>query len=237
MTVAGPGDGPRVVAWRPGLAVTLRPGVPVVALADVRSGARFDPATFPAHEHERAARFVRDDSRDEYLAARGIVRTVVAEMLGVTPADVPFEAEPNQKPRVVTAAVPGFDVSVSHAGGRVACAFLHGGTVGVDVELRGRHPRDVDALARRVLSSAEVEALQHAPDPVGVFLRAWTRKEAVLKASGHGLALPTTAFDVLRWTGDRVADVSPVRADGRLWTCVSPACTPDIELACAYATA
>jgi len=83
--------------------------------------------------------------------------------------------------------------SVSHSGDLVAVAVARD-PVGVDVEQldsrrRGRAATDPEALARMVLSGEEQQALA-AIRPSGrahEFLVAWTRKEAVTKATGDGL--------------------------------------------------
>ncbi|MGH3328523.1 MAG: 4'-phosphopantetheinyl transferase family protein [Streptomycetales bacterium] len=76
-------------------------------------------------------------------------------------------------------------------------AVTRGVPVGVDVE--GLRPdRDHLVLADHVLSPFERCALRRLPkvdQPAG-FLRYWTRKEAVLKASGDGLAVPLTTLVV-----------------------------------------
>jgi 4'-phosphopantetheinyl transferase len=84
--------------------------------------------------------------------------------------------------------------SVAHSGDLVAVAVA-GNPLGVDVEqLDGRsHPLggdgDPEALGRLVLSAAEQAALAAVPPPgrARAFLVAWTRKEAVTKATGDGL--------------------------------------------------
>ncbi len=84
--------------------------------------------------------------------------------------------------------------SVAHSGDLVAVAVA-GNPVGVDVEqLDGRsHPLggdgDPEALGRLVLSAAEQAALAAIPPPgrARAFLVAWTRKEAVTKATGDGM--------------------------------------------------
>jgi len=84
--------------------------------------------------------------------------------------------------------------SVAHSGDLVAVAVA-GYPVGVDVEqLDGRpHPLggdgDPEALGRLVLSGAEQAVLATIPSSgrARAFLVAWTRKEAVTKATGDGL--------------------------------------------------
>ena len=99
--------------------------------------------------------------------------------------------EPHGKPVIEGGAV---EHSVAHSGDLVAVAVARM-PVGVDVEqLDGRpHPLggdgDPDALARLVLSAAERAVLAEVPAAgrARAFLVAWTRKEAVTKATGDGL--------------------------------------------------
>jgi len=69
--------------------------------------------------------------------------------------------------------------------------------LGVDIEkIRG----DVDtaSLAERFFSLRERAGLQALPDRLRVpgFFACWTRKEAVLKATGDGLSFPLADFSV-----------------------------------------
>lgn len=223
-------------------AASLRPGVPLVVVHDVRGcvpGAGFAGALFTPAELERASRMRLEVNRAEFLGARGIVRTVVASHVGLAPAAIRFDGPRDEKPRLLDGACADIDVSVSHAHGRVACAFLRGGAIGVDVEAADRRVRDVLGLARSVLSAAELDALRRVPgDELDAwFLRAWTRKEAVLKALGVGLSVATDGFDVLRWTGCGVEDVTPVDVAGRRVVCESCDGVPEIQLAVARAPA
>jgi 4'-phosphopantetheinyl transferase len=80
-------------------------------------------------------------------------------------------------------------LSVAHGGGWVAVAVAAVGPVGVDVEPLHRS-LDVDGLAGEVLAPAEREvlALVYGDDARRrALLTWWTRKEAVVKATGDGL--------------------------------------------------
>ncbi len=83
------------------------------------------------------------------------------------------------------------EVSVSHAGDRVAVAVCRGLAVGVDVE-EVRADLDVDAIAPDVLAAEEVAWLAQLdqPDRRAAFVELWARKEAVLKGLGVGLEAP-----------------------------------------------
>jgi len=144
----------------------------------------------------------RDEDRARFLAGCALAKTVLARYTGLRPAAVQFDrtcgqcGEPHGKPVVEGGVVEGGVVehSVAHSGDLVTVAVARA-PVGIDVEqLDGRpHPLggdgDPEALARIVLSAAERAVLAAVP-PAGrarAFLVAWTRKEAVTKATGDGL--------------------------------------------------
>jgi 4'-phosphopantetheinyl transferase len=208
-----------------------RTGLAVVVF-DVRGvlvSAVFPLATFTALELERAQRFRLEVNRNEYLAARGMIRSLLAPQVGLLPNAIVFEGGRHEKPQLLNPECAGIDVSLSHSAGRVACAFMRGGNIGVDIEsLAQRAGLDMNTLARRVLSPAELDAWEMAPKDGQKLLRVWTRKEAVLKAAAVGLSVEPGTFDVLR--------PSAIRFAGRLWTCHSQSLEPDIELSVAWST-
>ncbi|WP_432488462.1 4'-phosphopantetheinyl transferase family protein [Kineococcus sp. SYSU DK018] len=104
------------------------------------------------------------------------------------------------------AVLAGVHLSASHAGGSVLVAASTGAPVGVDVELVGGvrftgfdeaalTPRERTAL--RSLPPAERDAWR---------ARAWTRKESLLKATGHGLAVAPVRVG---FEGDRLREWPP----------------------------
>lgn len=97
----------------------------------------------------------------------------------------------DERGRPLVLAPGGLHVSLSHAEAVVAAAVCRDAPVGVDVE-RLRPLPERDALARTALSAGERQALAALPDELrdARLLRFWTRKEAVAKALGTGLATP-----------------------------------------------
>jgi 4'-phosphopantetheinyl transferase len=169
-------------------------------------------------ELNRRGRLRQAADRDRLTVGYALARLVLAAHLGRGPADVGFErtcrycGRPHGKPRLAGPDDGGLRFSISHAGDRVVVAVLRGAAarsdLGVDVE-REQRDLDVDAVARGVLAEAETGVLARA-DRVPAFLAYWTRKEAILKATGEGLRVrmsdltvsgPDAAPKLLRWAG------------------------------------
>lgn len=159
-------------------------------------------ALLDAGEHERLSRIRRDQDRVRYVVAHALARLVLAAHLDVAATALGFTmacrhcgASDHGKPRLSNAG--GIDFSLSHSGERAVLAVARGAAVGVDVE-RLTARRDIDALIPAVLSAAEqaVVAALPAPERALALLRYWTRKEALLKATGHGLALAPAVITV-----------------------------------------
>jgi 4'-phosphopantetheinyl transferase len=158
-------------------------------------------------ERRRWTAYRRDEDRERFLAGCVLAKAALARCSGLRPADVRFDrtcaqcGEPHGKPSFTGGSFTGSAVgggplehSVAHSGDLVAVAVA-GHPVGVDVEQLDERPHPLggdgnpDALARLVLSSTEQSALSAIPPPgrPRAFLVAWTRKEAVTKATGDGL--------------------------------------------------
>lgn len=137
----------------------------------------------------RALRFEAD--RRRFLAAAALLRRVITREVGVPPHEVQIDrsclscGEPHGRPRV-----PGADlhVSVTHTADRVGVALTRVAPVGLDVEWVGG--RILRHVTEHVLAADE-----HAAD-VAEFYRYWTRKEAVVKATGDGIGVGLTGVRV-----------------------------------------
>ncbi|MBV9205817.1 MAG: 4'-phosphopantetheinyl transferase superfamily protein [Actinobacteria bacterium] len=148
-------------------------------------------------ERQRWIAYRRDEDRERFAVGCALAKTALARYTGQRPADVRFDracgqcGRPHGKP-VLTGGGP--EHSVAHSGDLVVVAVARS-PVGVDVEQLGGRPHAVggdggpEALGRLVLSPAERAVLAAVPPPrrSREFLVAWTRKEAVTKATGDGL--------------------------------------------------
>lgn len=148
-------------------------------------------AHLSADETARAARFIHDIHRDQYLAGRGRLREILADYAGDNPANLRFDYRKEGKPSLPLG--PAFNLS--HSGGWAALAVGQDVPIGIDIE--AFRPVD-EGIARRFFSAreyADLSALPKAQWEAG-FFNCWTRKEAVIKAIGLGLSMPLDSFDV-----------------------------------------
>lgn len=134
-------------------------------------------------ESERAARLRENGQAQAYVCAHSALRRLLAQRTGRAACDLGFAAGPHGKP--VLQDEPNLHFSISY---RAGCAALAIATrpVGIDVE-RLRDRVDAAGIARRFFTSAEQAWLASSKDPQAFYLL-WTRKEALVKAAGVGIA-------------------------------------------------
>lgn len=168
--------------------------VPLVAppdATDVRS-ADAERVLSP-DEHDRAARFALPHLRSRWVAARAALRAILGSYLDRPAASLVFAIGPRGKPSLEGP----LHFNLAHSGDLALVAVTSAGPIGVDLE-RVRPVHEAEAIARRFFSPeecADLAAVSHT-DRDYAFLSCWTRKEALLKASGEGLALPLDRFRV-----------------------------------------
>jgi 4'-phosphopantetheinyl transferase len=177
-------------------AVVIMDHIPVpcdIYLGQLHSLGRLDLGMLDRSEQARAQRYRLADDRDRCLLGAALLRTVAGQHLGVRPADVSVDRTcprcESQHGRPVLAGT-GLHASVSHSGDVVAVAITRAGPVGVDVE--AERAIDFSAVTDSVCTPAE-RACVGGP---GDFYAYWTRKEAVLKATGDGLLRPMTELSI-----------------------------------------
>jgi 4'-phosphopantetheinyl transferase len=136
-------------------------------------------------EQARAERFRLRRVRDQFIAARGRLRELLGHYLNLRPQEIPLLYADGGKPHL-PAELP-LHFNLSHTDG-LAVFAIGRSRIGVDVE-RYRTIADADNLVSRFFARRECEEFQALPasERQAAFLRAWTRKEAVLKAIGRGV--------------------------------------------------
>jgi 4'-phosphopantetheinyl transferase len=142
-------------------------------------------------EIARAGRMHRAEDRTRQRLGAVLLRLAAGSALGEPPERVhvdrtcPRCSAPHGRPLLPGT---GLHASITHSGDVVGLALTGVAPVGLDVERIS--DVDVDGLAASVLHPDE-----RAPDG-DAFFTYWTRKEAVVKATGDGLRVPLTAVRV-----------------------------------------
>jgi 4'-phosphopantetheinyl transferase len=154
--------------------------------------------TLTPDELVRAERFVFRKDREHFIAARGLLRVILARYLKAEPGDLSFCYSAYGKPAL--AKNSGGDTlrfNLSHSDGVALYAISCEQEVGVDLE-RIREDMDYEQIAGQFFSTYEFEVLRTLPEKKKreAFFNCWTRKEAYIKARGEGLSLPLDHFDV-----------------------------------------
>jgi len=171
-------------------------------------------ATLSSDERARSERFHFPKDQQQYVAARGTLRMILARYLDRAPAQFEFCYGPFGKPELASSTEnEGLCFNLSHSQGLALYAITRYHEIGVDLEgMRANFAWE--DIASRYFAPSEIEALRLVPaaSRAVAFLNCWTRKEAFMKARGQGLLLPLNQFEVsvapgeparlLRTTGD-----------------------------------
>lgn len=142
--------------------------------------------TLSAEERERAARFKFDLHRNRFIVGRGILRELLGRYTGANPEELDFAYADHGKPQLTSGSDLQFNLA--HSDDIGLFAFSRHGPLGVDVE-QVRRINNVDDLVARFFSARENDLFQKLSDDQkpGAFFNLWTRKEALLKATGEGI--------------------------------------------------
>jgi 4'-phosphopantetheinyl transferase len=149
-------------------------------------------------EKARAERFYFERDRVRYIVGRGLLRTILGKYLGMDPAHIEFSYGPYGKPALKTDQPnQTLQFNLAHSQNQALFAFCADRPLGIDLE-HVREMPDEDALARHVFSPAEAAlvASLSGQQKHAAFFKIWTCKEAVLKASGHGLTKPLDQTEI-----------------------------------------
>lgn len=155
-------------------------------------------ALLDAGERALAARYRTAIDRARFIDRRGARRLLLAAHLNADPQAIRFIEGANGKPALADGTV---EFSCSHAGDDWMLAIAD---VALGCDLARFDPafrwRDVvDAF----FAQRERAALNALPpeEAATTFLEMWARKEALVKALGHGLSFPLDAFVVMEGAG------------------------------------
>ncbi len=171
-------------------------------------------------EQVRAGSFAYQELRDRWTVSRATLRAILGRYVESAPSDLQFEHADFGKPYLAGESSHNIFFNLSHSDNVALVAVTATAPVGIDVE-RVRAIPDWNRVANRFFSSSENAALsgvdqQHRER---AFYNCWTRKEAIIKATGEGLSACLDAFDVTLEPGEPAAVLHDRRSvnNGQTW--------------------
>ena len=181
-----------------------------LALSGLPAAAR---GLLTAEEEARARRLVAAPVRRGFIGGRWLVRSVLAALTGAEPRSLELQAGAHGKLFLAGHERDGPCFNLSHSGGLAAMALVRDRRVGIDIEAK-RPLTDSVLMARRILGPRERARFEALPESAreNALLAAWTRKEAVLKALGTGIAGSLRSIEMVADAGDHavVHDAEPL---------------------------
>lgn len=145
----------------------------------------------PESRRNAVSRRKQPQARAESLFGELIVRREICRRFGREAALSEFRIGEYGKPYL--SGDESFGFSISHSSGTVLAA-VSDGNVGADIE---RCDRRSDRLMAKCCTPDEREYLGTVPDKGREFIRLWTRKEALSKLDGRGIAMGFGTVSVL----------------------------------------
>ena len=178
-------------------------------------------------EHARASRFGRPTLATRYIAGRANLRWILAGYLGGSPMGVPIERAASGRPHLAGIDRLDFNVSNTREVALIGVTALAQARIGVDVE-HAMRTLDHAGLSRKYLTTGEQRLMSELADDARrqTFLRLWTCKEAMSKATGQALSAPLRHLDVALAPALRLLDGPPPYVP-KAWKLVAAAVPPD----------
>lgn len=187
-----------------------------------------EAASLSPAEERRAGTFRRAADRARFVSTTYLLKAVVAARLGCRLRDVPLQRRCGCGVEHGRPTVPGTDlhVSMSHSGSVVGVALSALAPIGLDVQHQATGAQLSDDLVL-------------APDERGGtradFWSYWTRKEALVKATGDGLSVALSEVRVTPPSAEPRCVGYPGR-DVTGWTLLGLEVAPDYSAAVALLT-
>lgn len=170
-----------------------------ISLAEVRHKLTDLLGYLSLDERIRADRLVPSGKYDQFVISRGMLKVILAEILGVTPGAVVISSTKYGKPYIKDEKSLHFNLS--HSDYRCTIAIALGQRIGVDIEKIDAE-RNYIGLSRRFFSAREKAELDVVIPAISDteymrrFYICWTRKEAFVKALERGVGYGFGCFDV-----------------------------------------
>ena len=148
-------------------------------------------------EMQRANRFHLIKHKTRFIAAHGILRTILSLYCNIDAKELVFTESEYGKPCFSFPNKTELQFNMSHSGVMSVYIITKTKLVGIDIEEIKNNKNYID-IAHRFFSQEEYEKIISLPqqEQCHAFYQIWSRKEALLKAIGQGFSHPLSTFTV-----------------------------------------
>ncbi|WP_316736906.1 4'-phosphopantetheinyl transferase family protein [Pedobacter aquatilis] len=126
----------------------------------------------------KSSKYLHNNDKERYITSKYFLRLILAQFTEIAPTDLEFSFHNNKKPKL-----NGIEFNVSHSGNLILIT-ISSKPIGVDIESINR-AFDFESLLEICFHPEEIKYLSN--NNLDTFYTFWTRKEALLKATGEGL--------------------------------------------------
>lgn len=134
-------------------------------------------------EHIRANKFHFTKDRNRFIICRTLSKFLLTEQTGLEIEKVFLDELPNKKPYLPSH--PSVFFNVSHTE-KYALIAIGDAILGVDIEQVNKDYDFMESLPH-IFSEEEIDFVLKADNKAYLFYKFWTRKEAIVKATGKGI--------------------------------------------------
>jgi 4'-phosphopantetheinyl transferase len=148
-----------------------------------------------AKERIQANNYRTRSLRDQYIMSHGILRHILSHYTKQSPVNVEFTHNEYGKPFLKDSNI---QFNMSHSHNMASFVVALDCRVGIDIELHNDN-LDVQELEDLVLTSKESKYLSNLKpkEKLTLFYDLWTKKEALIKATGQGLSYPINTIEAI----------------------------------------
>lgn len=135
-------------------------------------------------ELNRARKYHFEKDANQFIICRSLLKFVLAYHTGLAVTKILIKVDANKKPYVISNKNTCFNVS--HAQDFAVIAISNQ-SVGIDLEYLNKN-FDFSEILPTVFSDLEIKSILNADHKTRKFYNFWTRKEAIVKATGQGIS-------------------------------------------------
>ena len=134
-------------------------------------------------EKNRANRYHFSKDKNRFIICRTVLKFLLAKQTGLDVNKIVLDKYSNKKPYL--SSHPSVFFNVTHAGDYAIIAIANS-SIGVDIEYVNKD-FDYNEILPSVFNKSEIDEVFNSNDIQRTFYKLWTRKEAIVKATGKGI--------------------------------------------------